>query len=182
MSNKNLSEEHDSYLNPIKNISNGKRFSEEISYPTCKCGKLARFKIFGEYENTLLICEDCHNNLLKTGKVKPVLKHYTNEKLRLTHKIPDCRTVGFKSFAGFGSKSIKKLKKNLPMTELELNFIWEDRDTLGEETKVFGDSFPAIKILSAVNGIEYYFFFNLHGVALFSTDLCGEFVEFYHTK
>lgn len=186
MVNKNLSEDHDSYLNPIINKSNGIAFSEKISYPTCnvspKCNCIAMYRIFSEYSNTLLACENCYQKLLKAGKVKPVLKNYTNEKLPLSHKIPDARTPGFKTWISFGKNGEKKLKENLPMTTLELELIWEDREILGEECRIFGDSLPAIRILQTRDDDEYYFYFNTHGTAIMCTRVNGEFIEFYNTK
>jgi len=180
MTKNNLSEEHDSYLRPIKNISNGKRFSEEISLLTCHfCSKIARFKIMGEYENTVFVCEDHHSKLVKTGQVKPVLKNYTNEKLPLTHKIPDCRSVGIKSFSQFGNKHEKFPKKNNPVTDFILGMIWDERIYLGDHVKVFGDTIPAIRIFYEINEREMFFYFTESGIPLFSDLPDGTIVEYY---
>lgn len=178
MSKNNLSEDHDSYMNPVKNIGNGKAFSEEIALPFCHyCGNIARYKIFSEYNNTVLVCENHYGSLKKSGKIKPVLKNYINEKLPLTHKIPDCRSVGIKSFSQFGNKKRKEFNKNNPITDFILATIWEDKDTLGEECFAF--SRPAIRILFVINKIELYFYFTESGIPLFSTGTDNTFVEFY---
>jgi hypothetical protein len=180
MSKNNLSEEHDSYMNPVKNIGNGKAFSEEIALPFCHyCSEIARYKIFSEYNNTVLVCQNHYDNLKKSGKVKPVLKNYINEKLPLSHKIPDCRSVGIKSFSQFGNKKRKEFNKNNSITDFILAVIWDDREILGEECKIHGNTIPAIKIFYPINGEELYFFFTESGIPMFSTKTDGTFVEYY---
>ncbi len=180
MKNNNLSEDHDSYLQPVTNISNGKAFSEEIALPICHfCPDTARYKIMSEYNKTILVCQKHYDKLKKNKKIQPVTKKYTNEKLVLSHKIPDCRTVGIKSFSQFGRKTKKEPKGNGVITDFILAMIWDERIYLGDHVKVFGDSIPAIRIFYEINEREMFFYFTESGIPLFSDLGDGTIVEYY---